>query len=295
MRREPPIAILGTGRVARAMGRVLVNRGAPVAIVAGRRMDQAAEAAGFVGPAVEAARIEELPARVDRILVAVPDGAVTEVAQRLAAAGMRAGVVLHTSGVSGPEALAPLGAAGVSCGALHPLQTVSTAVRGVEVLPGATYGLTASGAAAEWAEEIVALLDGTVLSIPAEARAAYHAAAVLAGNGTVALLDAAETLMERAGVSRERGRAALAPLVAASLSNVLSAGSTGSLTGPIERGDVETVAAHLRALTSESILLADLYRSVAAQLLDVAKRREVPPERVAEMERLIGRGEARHA
>jgi predicted short-subunit dehydrogenase-like oxidoreductase (DUF2520 family) len=83
--------------------------------------------------------------------------------------------------------------------------------------------------------------------------------------------------------------------VAASLSNVLSAGSTGSLTGPIERGDVETVAAHLRALTSESILLADLYRSVAAQLLDVAKRREVPPERVAEMERLIGRGEARHA
>ena len=293
---NPPIAIIGTGRLARALGRVLVNRGAPVAIVAGRRADQAAEAAGFVGPAVEPARIEEVPARVERVLVAVPDRAVTEVAQRLADAGMRAGVALHTSGVSGPDALAPLRSAGVSCGALHPLQTVSTAVRGVEVLPGATYGLTAAGAAAAWAEEIIALLDGAVLHIPARARAAYHAAAVLAGNGTVALIDAAEVLMERAGVPRDQGRAALAPLVSASLSNVLAAGSAASLTGPIERGDVETVAAHLRAVSAAPAPLADLYRSVAAQLLDLAKRREAPPERVAELERLIvGEAKARHA
>jgi predicted short-subunit dehydrogenase-like oxidoreductase (DUF2520 family) len=189
-----------------------------------------------------------------RWLIAVRDDALEEVARELTRAGACRGVALHTSGVHGPEALAPLAEAGVSCGALHPLQTVATPQQGVRALRGSAFGLTAEGAAAEWAEEIVRLAGGWILRIPAGRRAEYHAAAALASNCLLAPLDAAVWLMGAVGVPEQDALRALAPIVRASCENGLALGPAAALTGPIRRGDVETVALHLRALAGGWIL-----------------------------------------
>ncbi|MGH9666076.1 MAG: Rossmann-like and DUF2520 domain-containing protein, partial [Bryobacteraceae bacterium] len=242
MEDSPPIGIAGSGRVARAIGRLLYLLGAPVAAAGSRNPEHARGAATFAGDGVRAVTLAELPAHAGRILVAVADDAVEEVACTLAEAGMQNGAVLHTCGALGAEALAPLAAQGVSCGALHPLQTFATPEQGVSSLPGAAFALTADGAAAEWGEDIAKLLGAKVLRIPADRRTIYHAAAVMGSNYVVALIDAAVLLLLAAGVEEADARAALAPLARTSVENAIGLGAARALTGPIERNDLRTVA-----------------------------------------------------
>ena len=284
------IGIAGAGRVGQALGRLLRERGQPVVAIASRDLGQAEAAAAFVGDAVRAVPYAGLPEHAGRILVAVPDTALRGVAETLAATGMKRGIVLHTCGARGPEALAPLESAGVSCGTLHPLQTVASPEQGVRALPGVAFGITADGAAAGWAEQIVALLGGQALRIAPEARALYHAAAVMASNYVVGMIDAADTLMREAGVEAAVARRALAPLLRASVDNALSLGPAKALTGPIERGDAETVAGHLHAMaaadgTPETVRA--LYRSAAWHLLAVARRRGLSAEKAHEIDKLL--------
>src|SRR4029077_13848057 len=131
----------GSGRVASSLGHVLRERGAPVQWIAGRDPPHTPVATDFVG-GVEVLPLESVPGVARRVLIAVSDDAITEVAMRLANAGFKKGVALHTAGSRGPEALAPLAAEGVSTGVLYPLQTFPTAEQGVQALPGSYFAIT---------------------------------------------------------------------------------------------------------------------------------------------------------
>jgi predicted short-subunit dehydrogenase-like oxidoreductase (DUF2520 family) len=287
---EMPIGIAGAGRVGQALGRLLRERGEPVAAIAGRDPQRTEAAAAFVGGEAKPLQYTELPAHVGRVLVTVPDDAVTSVAGILAGAGMRSGIALHTCGALGPDALAPLQAQGVSCGALHPMQTIATPEKGLTALTGATaFGITASGAAADWAAEIVRLLGGEALYIRPEQRTLYHAAAVMASNYLVGLIDAAAVLMEQAGIEREQALRALAPMIRASTENALALGPLGALTGPIERRDLGTVATHLRALSQVPESIEKLYRQVGLHVLGMSQKR-APKQHFAKMELLLREG-----
>ncbi len=283
------IGIAGGGRIAQAFGRLLRERGEPVVAVASREPEHAAAAARFIGCPL-ALSYAELASRVSRVLIAVPDDALVPVAAALAT-GLKGGVALHTCGSRGPEALAALAAGGVSCGALHPLQTVATPEQGLAALPGAAFAITAEGPAAAWAERIVTLLNGLVLRIAAERRPLYHAAAVMAGNYVVGLVDAAVMLMKAAGVEQELALRALAPLVRAASANALALGPEKALTGPIERGDIETVALHWKALALEAAPLRDFYRAAGLHLVTLARRRGLPEASAVRLERLFQQGE----
>jgi predicted short-subunit dehydrogenase-like oxidoreductase (DUF2520 family) len=162
---------------------------------------------------------------------------------------------------------------------LHPLQTITTPAQGVADLPGASFGITGSGPASEWALEVCALLDGHALTIPAESRPLYHAAAVMASNYIVAMIDAAVILMGLAGVAREPASQALGPLVRASVENSLRIGPVQALTGPIERGDERTVAAHLRALDNAPESVRQLYRQAGLHAIEIARRKTPATDR----------------
>ncbi|MEK7408889.1 MAG: DUF2520 domain-containing protein [Acidobacteriota bacterium] len=284
------IGIAGGGRIAQAFGRLLREHGEPVAAVASREPEHAAAAARFIG-CPHALSYAELPSRACRVLIAVPDDALASVAAALAGGGLRGGAALHTCGSRGPEALAALAAGGVSCGALHPLQTVATPQQGLAALPGAAFAITAEGPAAAWAERIVSLLDGLALRIPAERRPLYHAAAVMASNYLVGLVDAAVMLMNAAGVEEDTALRALAPLVGASSANALALGPLKALTGPIERGDVETVALHWKALAAAPAPVRELYRAAGLHLVTLARRRGLSEASAVRFERLFRQGE----
>jgi predicted short-subunit dehydrogenase-like oxidoreductase (DUF2520 family) len=290
------IGILGSGRMARALGRALWERGQPVTAVAGRSLPRAEEAALFIGGGAEAVSPTVLPSLADSILIAVSDGALREAADLLRAAGMSAGAVLHTSGVHGPEVLDSLAGEGVSCGALHPLQTLSASESSWQGLLRAAFALSAEGSAALWGEEIVRSLEGRLLRINRDGKPLYHAAAVLASNYVVSLLDAALELMAAAGVPREEALPALAPLVRKSLENCLAEGPEKALTGPVDRGDVSTVELHLEAFRSARLpeRVERLYKALGHQALDMAGRKGLAATSLTRLGRLFdnSQGEA---
>lgn len=294
--REHAIGIAGCGRIAQALGRLLADRGEPIAAIAGRNPERALAAAQFIGPA-SAVSIGELPNHAAHIIVAVPDAAIEHVACTLADSGMRDGIVLHTSGASGIEPLQPLIAQGVSCGTLHPLQTVAKPAQGVSALPGSAFALSGQPAARQWALELVTLLDGQVLPIPDGARPLYHAAAVMAGNYVITLLDAAASLLAEAGVKRSDALRALAPLARTSLANAVNEGPVETLTGPIERGDAATVAAHLSAMAAKPGLesIEHLYRAAGLHTLDLAARGGLTSQPAAQIAAMLAEGESIHA
>ncbi|HSR08919.1 MAG TPA: Rossmann-like and DUF2520 domain-containing protein [Bryobacteraceae bacterium] len=281
-----PFAIIGTGRVASSLGRVLRERGAPLQWIAGRDPQRTRIAADFVG-GVEALPLESVPSAATRVLIAVSDSAIIEVAQQLASAGFKDGIALHTAGSRGPEVLAPLAAARVSSGVLYPLQTFPTPEQGALSLPGTYFAVTGDQRAQEWARQIVDLIPGNFLSLAPKQWALCHAAAVLASNYQVTLLDAALEALEHAGVTPEEGLAALAPLVRATLENVLRLGPQRALTGPISRGDCETVRRNREALEAVSPATQELYRAAARRTIPIAQRRGLPVSLLEELEKSL--------
>lgn len=271
-----------------ALGRLLRERGESIAAVASRNPARAAGAAVFIGGGARAVCYAEIPRYAAHILVAVPDDAIGDVSRALAGAGMRGGIALHTCGARGAEAMEALSAAGVACGALHPLQTVANPEEGMLVLPGVAFAIDGAPEAAAWAEHLVAVLDGTVLHISAASRPLYHAAAVMASNYFVALMATAVMLMMEAGVDEATARRALEPLARTSLENAFRLGPAAALTGPIARGDADTVRGHLVALKEAPA--ATLYCAAGLATLELARQKGLAHVPAGAIEELLQKG-----
>ena len=284
------VAIAGAGPAAQAIGRALRECGVGIAYLASRNPDHAKAAAAFIGEGVRAVDYGDIPLYASHALVAVSDRAIAPVAEELARANGTLRVALHTCGSYGPEALAPLNAAGVSCGSIHPLQTLRDASQGAAALRGAAFAVSGDSAALSWAEELARALGGRILRIRPDGRHLYHAAAVMASNYIVALLDCAGQLMALAGAPQEDALRALAPLAQASVANAVRHGAVEALTGPIARGDAATVAEHARALEGAEPSIAELYKAAGLHTLRMARKRGLGDEDAERVRRaLLGR------
>ena len=310
-RSRPPVAIVGAGAVAQALGRLMAAGGEPIVALASRTRTRAEQAARFISglggggrldaadgssqvfSTIQVVEIAELPRLATRVLFAVSDQAIEPVAEALASAGMRSGVALHTCGARGPDALRALGKTGVACGMLHPLQTILSAEQGVTSLAGATFGLSGDREAIEWGDEIVEMVrvvtgaPGRSLHIEPERTSSYHAGAVMASNALMAVIDAATILMTHAGVRRDDALPAIAPLARTSLENALGRGPQAALTGPVARGDTATVAAHTGALKNVEPTVAKLYEAAALHLLQLARQRGLPDASVRALQDVL--------
>ncbi|HET7232763.1 MAG TPA: Rossmann-like and DUF2520 domain-containing protein [Longimicrobium sp.] len=223
------------------------------------------------------------------VVIAVPDDALPGVVAALAALDLPPELpILHVSGSLSADVLAPLAEKGHSVGGLHPLAAIADPVDGADRLRGATFGVEGEGAARELAERLVAACEGYVLGVQPGGKALYHAAAVFASNYAVALLGVAERLMVRAGVAQDDAQAALARLAVGAVENVASLGAAGALTGPIARGDAETVERHLARLSGAE---RDLYSLLGREALALARDRGLDAASVGRLETLLGEGE----
>lgn len=265
------VGIVGTGNVAQALGALLRHAGVPIRSIAGRDATKVALAADFTG-AQRACRIAEIGGQAGVVLLAVSDGAIAAVAAEMAGSSALPKVVLHTCGSQGPEVLAPLAAAGCVTGVLHPLQTIPSPERGVASIPGCSCAYCGESLAAACARALILAMGAKPLALAADQWALYHAAAVLSINFHVALLDASLELWERAGIPRQQGLEAFAPIVRAGVENLLAHGPEQALTGPIRRGDATTVCRHLEAIATAPAEILELYRAGARRTLQLACR-----------------------
>lgn len=290
---DPRVTVVGPGRVGGSLAAALAGAGEAVEL---------RSRSGAPAPALEAAPevvgATGLPspgeAAAPTLVLAVPDDELEATASAWAAAlegtaadgsapadpDAPAPVALHTSGVHGPEVLAPLRAAGWAVGGWHPL----TAVAAVDpdAFRGRAAGVSGDPAAVERGRTLSEAVGARPIPVDDGAHARYHAAAVLASNGLVACLAAARE--ELAAATGGRGDLEdLLPLARAALDHVEALGLDGGLTGPVDRGDAGTVRRDLEALGPER---AGLYRRLARELLDLAGDR-LPPDRRRALRELL--------
>lgn len=222
----------------------------------------------------------------DAVVLAVPDGAIESLAAELALEGgiARRHAVLHLSGLRDRGALAPLQGTGAALGSFHPLQTISDPTTAAARFAGAFAGIEGDERALQAAESLARSLRMIPVRIPSEAKPAYHAGATFAANYITALVSVAERLAIEAGIQSDVARRLYLPLVQGAAAN-LEAGPVAALTGPVRRGDVETVAAHLAALGPSD---RQLYVLLAREALRLAREAGLRPDTAVRMAEVLG-------
>ncbi|MBS3821592.1 MAG: DUF2520 domain-containing protein [Phycisphaerae bacterium] len=288
---KPSMTIIGPGKVGRAIGRVAHRVGWPVVAAAGgTHPDRTKEFAAAVGASV--GRLAEAAAAGQLVLLTVKDQAIQPVCQQLAAAGGldHKPIVAHCSGALDSDALAAAADLGCPVGTMHPLQTFPSAEAAIARLPGTYWFIEGGPDAAGALDALAEAMGGRAVRIDAAVKPLYHAAAVMSANYITTLLDAAVDLYAATGLERESALQAAAPIARATVSNVLEQGTEASLTGPIARGDVETVCRHVAALGQHDPAVADLYRAVGRRTVKLALRKgTIDESTAAELTDLLGK------
>lgn len=281
------LAIVGAGRVGRALGRRLRLAGWHIKSVVTRSDGTARTAARYIGAGRPFGRLTRLLIAADVILVAVPDDSVTRVAKRLARMGAeewKGKVILHTSGALDSSALAALKHEGASTGSIHPLQSFSARV--APSLDGVWMVVEGDVKALRVARRIARDLGGIPLHIRVDDKQAYHAAGVFSAAHVLTMIETGTRILSSVGFSRRQASPALLQLARQVLLNFERFGPGVAWSGPVARGDFGTVTGHMRALRRYPREYAEAYAAVHRLGARVLSRR--PGAVLAKLEPALG-------
>ena len=271
---KPSFAIVGCGKVGTALGIFLSKAGYPLAGVASKSLSSATRTAKILKTEQFSTTPWDITPKADIVFITTPDGVIAEACESIAHKhGFReAGVVLHCSGALPSTLLAPAKACGAVIGSLHPLQSFASIPEKGASNPFGDIIAAVEGEpqALEVARQAAIDLGAVCYTIRTDAKTLYHAAAVVASNYLVGLLDLAFKLIEEAGIAREDAFNVLRPLIDGTLANINNIGIPAALTGPIARGDVNTVEQHVTAIGEKAPDLSALYKQLGDYTIDIA-------------------------
>jgi predicted short-subunit dehydrogenase-like oxidoreductase (DUF2520 family) len=283
------IGVIGAGRVGAVLAVALEAAGHRIAAVAGESNASRTRIETLL-PGVHVDKPTAVAKSADVLLLTVPDDSLDNVVRMLVASGAipTGQVIVHTSGRHGLGVLEPAIAIGAHGIAMHPAMTFTGTDVDLNRLAGCMFGVTAEGDDRAFAHELVADLGGRVVWVAEDRRALYHAALAHGANHLVTLVSQAMDLLRDAG--SDDPAATLGPLLRAALDNTLAYGDA-ALTGPIVRGDVQTVRTHLQAMVVTAPSSVETYVEMARATVNravVGGRLE--PRRAAAIEEVLDDG-----
>ena len=265
---ELGVGVVGAGRVGTALAAALRRSGhriVAVSAVSAASLDRVMA----ILPGTPVRPPQEVVAGADLVLLTVPDDALPALVSGLAATGteLAGRLVMHASGRHGLAVLEPATRRGALPLALHPVMTFTGRPDDVDRLAGVSFGVTTPEPLRPVAEVLVMEMGGEPVFIAEENRDLYHAALAGAANHLVTQVVQAADLLSAAGVAQPSRM--LGPLLGAALDNALRLGDA-ALTGPVARGDAETVAGHLAALRAAAPEALPAYLALARLTADRA-------------------------
>jgi predicted short-subunit dehydrogenase-like oxidoreductase (DUF2520 family) len=283
------VGVVSAGRVGSVLGAALARAGHTVVAASGlsaasiRRADQLLPGVPLLPP-------DEVVRQSDLVLLALPDDALAGMVRGLVATdSLRPGQIMaHTSGAHGIEVLRPAVDVGALPLALHPVMTFTGRSEDIERMASCSIGVTAAeGDEAAWnvGEALAVEMGAEPVRIPESARALYHTALTHGANHLMTLVADCTELLRDSGISQPERL--IAPLLSAALDNVLRHGDR-ALTGPVARGDVGTVRAHLAVLAERAPEVAPAYAALARRTVARASDAGLlPPDAAKELTDLL--------
>ena len=255
------VAIVGAGSLATFLAVALNDAGFPITEIIARDSPRSRQRARALAAKVGAQTVTAHSAALDANLLwfCVPDreirGAASALADHLAARATahkkgrvpsKVRFAFHSSGALLSRELDPLRKAGAAVASVHPLMTFVAGAH--PSLTGVPFAMEGDDEATRVARRIVRELGGESFSLPAARKAAYHAWATMTSPLLLAFLATLEEAARAAGLTRQDARRTSLPIIRQTLANYSRLGPAQSFSGPLVRGDAETVAKHLAVL-----------------------------------------------
>jgi predicted short-subunit dehydrogenase-like oxidoreductase (DUF2520 family) len=276
------VFIIGPGHVGRGLFRAFRASGVGVVGLHGKRPSGVATSSGTLPKEMGGANV---------VIVSVRDPQLDDAIEELTVAA-RSGlvvhgtVILHTSAIAEPSGLRALSDAGFPGGTFHPLVPFTDPEIAAELLRKGWIGIDGENAAKSASRRLAGHLGARTLDIPPGKKPAYHAAAVISSNFPVVLASVAGHLMHDIGIPDASAYQAVESLMSGALANMKQALPDDALTGPVVRGDAETVGKHLRALQGHGAA-SEVYRALSAAAVEIAKKRGVDAKKLLALSGLL--------
>lgn len=283
------IIIIGAGKLGTCLGYALSRKGHRIAVISDKNLSSAQESRQIIGQGRFTDDNRAAALNGHWIILAVPDDAIETVAEELADSDIewQDRLVFHCSGLLSTESLKPLKLRGAWVASLHPVQSFPQKKPDPHAFEGIYFGLEGKGEALNLVKEITQQLGGKYVILEARNKPLYHTACSMASNSLATLLDTATELLAKAGLDDSTAHSVLFPLVQGTLQNVKKFDAGTALTGPVVRGDVESIAKHLEALGGLPDIRS-LYIKMAHQAIRIAKRKKrLSAEKIKALEALL--------
>ena len=282
-------SIIGAGKVGTSLGKALIDAGYTIKFLSCLTLAEAEESRRIIGQGEPSNNNIHTAQDGEILFITVPDDRIKDIVQELDSSNIiwQEKTVFHCSGLISSEVLGPLKKKGARTASLHPIQSFSFKHAAPSLLHKAYFGLEGEEEAVTLAKKIVHALGGHSIEISPDNKPMFHAAFSMTSNFLVVLLDSAVTLLKSSGLSEEKAVQILHPLLEGTLSNILDNRIRSALTGPIVRGDGQTIKAHLDAL-KEFPGIEDVYRHLAVRALEIAKEEKtLTAQKIKELFRIL--------
>jgi len=262
------LGFIGAGTVGTALAVRLSSKGYQVIAVSSRSQTSARKLAQAVSGCYAFNNNQGVADTAELIFVTTPDDTIVSVVSEIQ--WHRGQSVVHCSGALSTDILESAKKPGAQVGAFHPLQTFAGVKQAIENIPGSTFAVEAEEPLLSTLKDIATALDGHWIELKANDKVAYHAAAVIACNYLVTLVKLATDLWQSFNIPQSQATQALLPLIRGTIHNIDIVGIPQCLTGPIARGDIETIKKHLDALQKVAPALLSTYQELGLQTIPVA-------------------------
>jgi len=276
-------SIVGCGRLGTNLGAQLKVAGHSPVGLSGTHMRSIQESNAFINAKI----INTCPWKVTRmadvVFITTPDDVISHTCQQIMENnGFNEGtIVYHCSGSLPSSILESAMKSGHPVGSFHPLQSFSTKHLRPNPFENIYISVEGMKGATEMGKTIAHGLKAYFTEVSTDEKTLYHAAAVVASNYLVTLLDMAKQLNIHAGVSENIALKILKPLIQGTLNNIENQGISNALTGPIARGDVRTIQNHVQHISQSLPHLLDLYKKLGQYTLPIARSQQIISEDAA--------------
>jgi predicted short-subunit dehydrogenase-like oxidoreductase (DUF2520 family) len=265
---KPEIGFIGAGVTGTALACQLGQQGYHVVAVNSRSLVSSQRLASKVDGCTVCHSPQQVADAAQAVFITTPDDMIADIANHLT---WHAGqIVIHCSGVHSVDILqaARTYKANVCC--LHPLQTFASIEEAINNIAGSTFAVEGEGTSLEIVREMATALKGNIIVLKAGDKVLYHTAAVTLSNYLVTLMKTAADLWQPLGIPQDEAVKALLPLLKGTVNNIERVGIPNCLTGPIARGDIETVKKHIASLEKTHPASLDTYKVLGLQTISIA-------------------------
>lgn len=281
------IAFIGAGKVANVFAMYLIDKGLSVDYIHSKTSKEALEMAKLTSSSY-CETLKDLVEKSDLIFITTGDNQIAHVAKKIAD-GFRHEILkektfIHMSGALTSDELEVLRELGADCYSLHPLQSFAEKSKAHGELVTTVFSIEGDKKN-DHINRILFIIGNEIINLSKEDKVKYHIAACIASNYLQTLLDSSLKLFDEIGIGRELAIKSLSPLIDGALGNFKSFSSEEALTGPIKRGDINTITKHVKELEFSD--LEELYKTMARYTVDIAEKSDSDKLKLEEIRKLL--------